>query len=323
MNANGGAPPAPGRVLLSGRGKTRRIWIAAAAFAAFVLVVAAAWTLWPRPTTAIFFATTALADETGTFSYDRYGVALEEFVDDSGMVHYEGLKARREDLDSFGAQMAKLDPAVYRAWSEHEKIAFWTNAYNALTLVAIVEHYPIKASAATLPGFPKNSIRRIPGVWKKLEFVVMGKPTTLDAIEHQELRGTFDEPRVHVALVCAAMSCPPLRNEPFTGETLDAQLDDQAKKFLAAATNFKIDRERGAVHLSAIFKWFASDFVKSHGTQTKFAGKTDEQRAVLNFASAHLNEEDRAYLLSGKYDVRHLKYDWTLNERRTPVKSSP
>ena len=160
-------------------------------------------------------------------------------------------------------------------------------------------------------------------MWKKLQFLVMGEPIALDTIEHKQLRGTFDEPRIHVALVCAAMSCPTLRDEPFTAERLDAQLTDQGKKFFAEETKFRIDREGGAVHLSSIFKWFAEDFVQSYGTKEKFAGRSDQERAVLHFASAHAAERDRAYLETGKYSIKHLEYDWTLNERLTPVTSSP
>lgn len=249
------------------------------------------------------------------FSYERYADVLSEYVDDRGMVNYQGLKASRGALDAFAGSLAGLSAREYGAWDEPQQIALWINAYNALTLVAIVEHYPIKASLAASLRFPRNSIRQIPGVWDKLQFVIMGRKMTLDDIEHQELRKHFDEPRIHVALVCAARGCPPLRGEPFVGERLDAQLDGQARRFLSNREKFRIDREKGRVYLSPIFKWFGKDFVKSHGTDEKFSGHSEAPRAVLNFVSGYLSEEDRAYLTTGNYRMEHLDYDWSLNEQ--------
>lgn len=251
-----------------------------------------------------------------SFSYADYAAVLRAHVDDAGMVDYRQLKANRPALDSFVRALGSLDPGEYREWDDKAKIAFWTNAYNALTLKAIIDHYPIKASGFSAWRFPKNSIRQIPGVWKKLRFTIMGAGKTLDSIEHKVLRKEFHEPRIHVALVCAAMGCPPLRNEPYVAGRLDEQLDDQARRFLAHPEKFRIDRTDGKVHLSSIFKWFGADFVKRHGTDEKFTRQKAAVRAVLNFASAYLNEADRRYLEERKYSISYLAYDWTLNEQR-------
>jgi len=144
------------------------------------------------------------------FSVDPYAKALTSYVDDKGMVDYRGLKADHAALDDFTASIAHLDPKVYEGWSERQKIAFWINVYNALTLKAIIDHYPIQASYLKSLIYPQNSIRQIPGVWDKLSFPVMGRNMTLDHIEHAMLRAGFDEPRIHVALVCGAKGCPPL-----------------------------------------------------------------------------------------------------------------
>ncbi|MBI1390625.1 MAG: DUF547 domain-containing protein, partial [bacterium] len=75
---------------------------------------------------------------------DDYAMALTQFVDKDGMVNYRGLKADRAALDRFVASLGSLDAAVYESWSDDFKIAFWINAYNALTLRVIIDHYPIK-----------------------------------------------------------------------------------------------------------------------------------------------------------------------------------
>lgn len=250
------------------------------------------------------------------FSAAPYAKMLKARVDANGMVDYRGLKADVKTLDAFLGSAAALDRGVYDKWPGQEKIAFWINVYNAFTLKAIAANYPIRPSFLTSLAYPKNSIRQIAGVWDKLQVVVMAKKMTLNEIEHNVLRKEFNEPRIHVALVCAAMGCPPLRNEPYASDKLAAQLDDQTKRFLANAGKFSIDRAAGRVGLSSIFKWFGGDFVKTHGTDKGFAGHADAERAVLHFVSKYLPEADAKYLAAGKYDVRYLHYDWSLNEQR-------
>ncbi|MBN1341772.1 MAG: DUF547 domain-containing protein [Phycisphaerae bacterium] len=260
---------------------------------------------------------TAPTSAKGTFSYDDYAAVLKEYVDDRDMVDYAALKENRRRLDQFARALASVNPKTYEGWDAPAKIAFWINAYNALTLEAIIDHYPIQAGTLRSLAFPKNSIRQIPGVWDKLQFLVMGKKMTLEHIEHQVLRKEFDEPRIHVALVCAAMGCPPLRNEPYVGPRLTKQLDDQARKFLSDPAKFRIDRNGGKVYLSSIFEWFGGDFVAKYKPESGYAGHSDAQRAVLHFASGHLPPADAKYLRDGRYSVAYLDYDWSLNEQGT------
>ena len=256
-------------------------------------------------------------------TYAPYASALKKHVDDKGMVNYAALKADRADLDRFARLLAGLKGEAYEKWDEKTKIAFWSNAYNALTLKAIIDNYPIKGGFWKSRIYPKNSIRQIPGVWDKLQFLVLGQKMTLNDIEHKQLRARFNEPRIHVALVCAAMSCPPLRNEPYTGKKLDAQLRDQTVRFLAHPRRFRIDRQAGQVHLSKIFEWFGGDFVKTYKPAEGVEGRSDAERAVLNFSAAHLPKEDGDFLRQKKYSVSYLEYDWTLNEQKPKPTTRP
>ena len=120
----------------------------------------------------IFFTAsmTAFAQDRKVFEQDLYadfGTILSSFVDDSGLVNYQGLKAERSDLDGFTQRLARLDSLAFDAWSENNKIAFWINAYNALTLKSIIDNYPIKPTFPARLIHPHNSIRQIPGVWDK------------------------------------------------------------------------------------------------------------------------------------------------------------
>jgi len=247
--------------------------------------------------------TLAVSGHAGAPDYASYGKALAVYVDTQGGVDYQGLKAHPQDLETFLQSIAQLAPADYQARTNEEKIAFWINAYNGLTLKAIIDRYPVK------------SIREIDGVWKKLGFTVMGKAITLDSIEHEVLRAQFKEPRIHAALVCAAKSCPPLRNEPYHGSTLNDQLDDQMHKFLSKPTNFNVDSGNSTVQLSEIFKWFGEDFVRVSAGEPKIPGLDEKESAVMNAVSRYMRPEVADFLRRGGYRIDYLPYDWSLNER--------
>ena len=251
-----------------------------------------------------------------SFSYEDYAAVLDTHVDAAGLVNYKGLKANRRQLDRFINTLGSLHPDTYAEWIDEAKIAFWVNAYNALTLQAIIDHYPIKASWAKSFVYPKNSIRQISGVWDTIRFPVQRREVTLNAIEHNTLREKFDEPRIHMALVCASIGCPFLRNEPFTAERLNEQLDDQTRKFLAHERNFKIDSGRGTLNLSSIFEWFGEDFVKKYGAGDRFRDFGNKEKAVLNFISGYLDDSARTFVSAGKYSIAYIDYDWSLNEKQ-------
>ncbi len=235
------------------------------------------------------------------FTYDDYNEVLSTYVTEDGLVDYEGLLANRDALDRFNADVAAISPETYNRWSEPEQIAFLINIYNSLTLQAIIDNYPV------------DSIREINGVWKSLEFTVMGEPRTLDHIEHEMLRKDFNEPRLHMGIVCASIGCPVLRTEAFVGDRLDEQLDEQTVKFLAESRHFVIDREANEVGVSSIFNWFGDDFIKTYGTEEGYEGHNDKDRSVLNFVAQYLEDGDRTYLQESKYRLKHLDYDWGLN----------
>ncbi|MHC4944853.1 MAG: DUF547 domain-containing protein [Planctomycetota bacterium] len=259
-----------------------------------------------------FFFQCARADE---FTISGYADLLSRYVDDAGMVNYQELESDRGGLDAFTRKLGTWKRADFEKMEDQAKIAFLVNAYNAFTLKAIIDHYPIAASESG-SDFPANSIRQIEGVWDKLKFFLLDQEVTLNQIEHEWLRPRFDEPRIHMALVCAAVSCPPLRNEPYRAEALDAQLDDQTRRFLKHEKKFKIDRKKKAVRLSRIFSWFGKDFVKSHGTDSRFKDRNEIERAVLNFIHTYLGDAEKGFLTSGEYEIEYLHYDWTLNEQR-------
>jgi Protein of unknown function, DUF547 len=245
-------------------------------------------------------------------AYDEYRAVLLGFVDAHGLVDYASLKEQRGDLDDFVIYLERLDRKTYESWNEKEKIAFWINAYNGLTLRAIVDHYPIETDTPNT-SYPLNSIRQIPGVWNHMGVTVMGQPMTLEYIEYKILRRDFHEPRIHMALVCAAISCPRLRNEPYLGATLDAQLDEQARTFLSDPNKFFVDRARNTVLASEIFRWYSDDFLPGGAAGAK--GGDVARKSLAAFVSPYVSDEDRTFLAGSTYRVEYVSYDWTLNEQ--------
>ncbi|MHC4337825.1 MAG: DUF547 domain-containing protein, partial [Planctomycetota bacterium] len=201
----------------------------------------------------------AVAVDDMVFDYNVYAIVLKTYGNDTGMVNYKRLNAEPHKLDAFLTSLSKVDPNSYDKWGDRDKTAFWLNVYNALTLKVIIDNYPIKASFFRSRIYPKNSIRQIKGVWNKITFPVMGQKLTLGHIEHKILRKKFNDPRIHMAMVCAAMGCPPLLNKPYTGENLDKQLDERTRRFLSNTAKFKIDQKKKRIYLSPIFDWFARD----------------------------------------------------------------
>lgn len=237
---------------------------------------------------------------------------LAEFVQD-GDVRYGALQQKRTGLNDYLKDIAAVNQAQFESWGRNEQIAYLLNAYNALVVRTVMDNYPIKRSLAPSALIrPGNSVWQIPGFFNAIKHPVAGMHLTLDEIEHEWLRAKLREPRIHFALVCAARSCPSLRTEAYTASKLEAQLDDQARRFLTDTEKNRFDRARGTVTLSEILKWFGEDFV-SFAPLSAYDGKPAE-RGVLGFASRFLAPEDAAWLQQGNLELSYTDYDWNLND---------
>jgi len=254
--------------------------------------------------------------------YAPYARLLTSYVSNDGLVDYAGMQAAQSKdckvtlLNSAIWKIQSLDKKNYNGFDNNDKIAFWINAYNLFTLKAIVDHYPINAKGTSALIYPKNSIRQIPGVWDKLTFTVLGVAQTLNDIEHEILRKQFTKPQIHMALVCGAMSCPRLRNEPYIGNQLDNQLDNQTIRFMNDDTKFVLDKKNKVIAISKIFHWFGKDFVTSSGKQALLNGQNEMNTAVLRYIASYLSNNDRDFVLHQKLKVKYLKYNWQLNQQR-------
>jgi hypothetical protein len=240
---------------------------------------------------------TTVVRDTGRHA--QFNRLLSHYVDEEGQVDYARLKQHADSvLAPYLRQLTEMNPA---GWSRDARLAFWMNAYNAYTLKLIVDHYPVPTIWATTPGPAKPSKENSPFALKL--GTVADTARTLDEIEHEIIRGRFDEPRIHFALVCAAVSCPRLRQEAFTGPRLDAQLDDQARTFLHDVSKNRIPAEDDRIALSRILKWYGQDFGPS----------TD---ALQRYVARYFEGQVRDRLSRADYTVDFLPYDWALNEQK-------
>ena len=234
-----------------------------------------------------------------------YNAVLRRVVDGQGLVDYAALQRDPAQLDRYIEALGALAPERFASWPEAEQIALLINAYNAFTLRAIIDNDPIRPS-----------IKAIPGVWKFRRHQLMGRGLTLDGIEHEILRREYNEPRIHAALVCAAISCPPLRQEAFTGAALERQLEDQITRWLASPVGLAIDRAAGTVRISQIFQWFAEDWQRADPQAEPVPGHA-KQSAVLRFIARYRPAAERDLILGGDYRFAYLPYNWDLN-RQSP-----
>jgi hypothetical protein len=210
---------------------------------------------------------------------------LKRHVGENGMVHYEGIVGEEKLLNSYLELISNNPPSG--KWSEEEKIAYWINAYNAFTVRLILDHFPVQ-SIKDIAG----DIVMLNSPWDLKFFKIGGVDCDLNAIEHEILRKQFDEPRIHFAVNCASISCPVLRNEAYTGDLLDKQLDEQAIFFINDTSKNIIARDE--LKLSMIFNWFESDFTKNG----------DLKEFIQQYITVDLNPDA---------DVSFLPYDWGLN----------
>ena len=234
-----------------------------------------------------------------SFDHGAFTQLLRTHVDEVGMVDYAAIKARQDSvLTPYLQQLAETDPSNL---SRDERLAFWLNAYNALAIKLIVDHYPVESIRDITPA-PGPSIPKVNSPFKLDVGEVGGQMRTLDEVEHGIIRERFDEPKIHFALVCAAMSCPRLRREAYIGGDLNQQLDDQAYTFLHTEQKNQVPADAGQVRLSRIFSWFQEDF-------------GDDTADVQRFIAPYFEGAVQQRLRDAAYTVDYLEYDWSLNDQ--------
>ena len=233
---------------------------------------------------------------------------LDAYVRD-GEVYYRALKSDRAKLDTYVASLAAAPVAQQ---PRETQLAFWLNAYNALVLRTVIDHYPVSGRS---PDYPAKSIRQIPGAFERLTHRVGGKTLTLDQIE-QTVLPEFHDPRVYFALGRGALGGGRLRSEPFAGAKLETQLTETANECITRAQCVHIDREANKVEANSIFSWREKEFAVAYaaGAVSAFANRSPIERAVLAFVTPKLLTTEKEFLAKNAFQVVYRPFDWTLND---------
>jgi uncharacterized protein YcfL len=217
-------------------------------------------------------------EEVFNFNHDAFDTLLKKYVSTEGNVNYSGIKTNWGSLRAYIASLGQSLPTA--TWSQEEKLSYWMNAYNAMTIDLILRNYPLE------------SIKDIKDPWDQRFWKLGDKWYNLNEIEHEILRKMGDA-RIHFGINCASFSCPPLLNEAFRPSKVDAQLDMLSRKFINDPTRNTITSDR--VEVSKIFTWFSKDF-KTDGSLIDFLNR---------YSTTSISENAR---------VRYRDYDWTLNK---------
>jgi hypothetical protein len=237
-----------------------------------------------------------------------FDAVLDTYVRD-GEVYYRALKLERGRLDAFVNQIGS---ASVDKLSREERLAFWINAYNALVLRTVIDHYPIQGHAA---AYPQKSIRQIPGAFERLPHRVAGRTLTLDQIEQTVVR-ELDDPRAYFALGRGAEGGGRLRSEAYTAERLEAQLTEAAAECVTRRYCLHVDRDANTVMASPIFSWREQEFVPKYADRAPapFASRAPIERAVLGFAWPKLLTTEKEVLEKNTFQVGFGQFDWHLND---------
>ncbi len=218
-------------------------------------------------------------------------------------VDYTRWRSDRAALDRYLASLSALPREAFDGWSVAQRRGFLINAYNAWTVDLILRSDPDLESIRDL-----GSLFSSP--WKRKFFELFGQEESLDGIEHDLLRGApdYDDPRIHFAVNCASIGCPALRPEAYRADDLDAQLEDQTRRFLRDGSRNRWDAKASTLYLSKIFDWYAKDFdLRFRGGQSR-AQFLARYAAELGFSAAEVER-----LAADEIEVDLLDYDWALN----------
>lgn len=255
---------------------------------ALVLLPIACWLVQTPPSRAQQAETHV--DGTGV-NHQIFDALLKKHVHGKG-VDYAGV---RDDMGELQDYLAELGTATVDGASRKEKLALYINAYNAFTLRLVARHYP-----------DIESIRDIPNPWGSEQWVVAGQTLSLDQIEHGILRGELQEPRIHFAVNCASISCPPLQPYAFLPDRIDKQLNAVTREFLRSdAVQLSVrkgllGRKKYLLTVSRIFKWFGEDF----------------QPSVPEFIARHTDPRTAETIRQNlkRISLKFQDYDWGLND---------
>ncbi len=245
------------------------------------------------------FLLVCLCSELWAFDHEHkaFTLVLSKTVTRVGnqtLVDYRSLKNNPAELKTYLKNLSDLSQREFASMTKEERLATLINAYNGHTLLLVAQNYPVKSIRDIGPFYSTP--------WKKDFISWQGKDVSLDHLEHDLIRKDFQEPRIHFALVCAAMSCPNLRTSAYSSQGLEKELSLAADEFLKdPKKNWPEVKDASSIlHVSSIFKWYGDDF-----------GRPEKQKSFL---IEHMGLKEKLGTKTVTLDF--LDYDWSLNEKK-------
>ncbi len=279
------------------------LWLALATFVMPIGVAVSAFRTLPKPLTY-----PEVKPDVSGVDQQLWNHLLQTYVAD-GLIDYDGLR-RTHLFKTYLAQLAAAQPE--KLPDDAHRLAFLCNAYNAFVINGVLIH---KIDGSVLDYKSRDDT----GFFDLSEHILAGKTISLNFLEHKVIREddkprdekTYNEPRIHVALVCAAKSCPTIRPEAYVGSRLDSQLEDQAKAFANKEDYVRYDADEQKLYLSRILKWYGVDFGGETGVLDFLAERVEATDCLQGIAAAR----------AGEVEIVYNKYDWSLNTQGTAAAS--
>ena len=239
---------------------------------------------------------------------------LDVYVRD-GFVYYNALRIERGRLDAYVGSLNSPAAIELAKGSADEQKAFWINAYNALVLRTVIDHFPIRGRAKE---YPASSIRQIPGAFEKATHRVAGRVLSLDGIE-KEILAPLGDARVFLALGRGSHGGGRLRSEAYDGPTIEKLLAAVAAETASRVELVKIDEPENIVSMSPVFSWREPVFVASLSDKAPeiFKERSGLERAVLALVHDQVSTPEMLFLQKNAFKMVFHDYDWRLNDLGT------
>jgi len=265
-------------------------WVSLVSFAVPLVVAVAAFRD-INPTT----KPTPAPDASGV-DHNLWDYLLQSYVANE-LIDYDGM-GKDYLFRTYLKQLGECD--LSKLTTTSDRLALMCNAYNAFVVNGVITH---KVDQSVL-DFDQDGT----GFFDVKEHILGGTTISLNHLEHNVIRKAFAEPRIHVALVCAARSCPAIRAEAYVGTRIEWQLADQASLFANNTRYVRWDQSDGTIHLNPILQWYGEDWTNDGGYLAWLAQLAEEQ----TLADALQRAAD------AEVAVTWNTYDWTLNSQREP-----
>lgn len=191
---------------------------------------------------------------------------------------------REQEQDVINPYITYLAQQDVSALSENDKVAYWLNVQNIVTVQAILEDGKKKKTLKKLRGTTDK-----PGtLWTKPRLNIAGQDMSLQDIE-TKLLTEFDNPNIIYGIYQGVRGAPSLTPTAYRGATVEEALANNAKQYVNS--NGIVTVKNNVVEVTPVFLWYKGQ---------AFGG---DDKLLIN----HLKENAKPTLKSALYRGRTLE----------------